>query len=264
MKVSVIMRLHNCEDTLRTSLDSLLNQTFQCFEMILCDDASTDATYDIASEYQQMYPSKITLIRNETNRGMSYSLNRSFNVASGEYIARMDAENVARSDRLKRQITFLEKNENIDLVGSNVALFDEGGVWGVRKSLPYPGSKDFLSTSPFISSTVVLRRNLFEHVNGYMQQNGPTVSKDYELFMHLYALGFTGANIQELLVFLRLKRRKSKTVAYKYRLNEAKVRQKGFKELSLLPTGYVYVIKPLIVGLFPQRFLQWIRGEDIH
>lgn len=263
MKATVIMGIYNCEKTLPASVDSLLKQTFQCFDIVLCEDGSTDNTYAVAKEYAEQFPGKITLLQNERNQGLAYSLNHCFQYAKGEYIVRMDADDVSRSDRLEKQISFLERNPNIDFVGANAALFDEHGVWGVRTTKPFPTKKDFLSSSPFIHPTVVIRRTLLEKEGGYHSEKKTLRAEDYELFMRFYAHGAVGANIQELLIFYREDSANFSRRAYRYRLDEAKVRQKGFKDLALLPFGYVYVAKPLIVGLFPQRLLRWMRRESI-
>lgn len=263
MKASVIMGIYNCEKTLEQALDSLLNQTWQDFSIILCDDGSTDSTYDIASDYRNAHTGKIRLIRNMENKGLAWSLNRCLKRAKGEYIIRMDADDVARSDRLEKQIQFLEDHPEFAMVGSNAALYNEKGVWGVRSTVAFPKKKDFLLSSPFIHPTLIIRKKVLEEAGGYRTCKETMRAEDYDLFMRIYAMEYEGANLQELLIFYREDTGNFTRRAYKYRLDEAKVRYRGFKSLALLPFGYLFVAKPLIVGLFPQRFLQRFRFEKV-
>lgn len=84
-KVSIIMGIYNCADTLSQAIDSILNQTYTDWELIMCDDASTDNTYDVAKSYRDKYPEKIVLIKNEVNSKLSFTLNHCLKYASGEY-----------------------------------------------------------------------------------------------------------------------------------------------------------------------------------
>lgn len=86
---------------------------------------------------------------------MAYSLNECLNIASGKYIARQDADDISKLNRLERQINFLEKNRDVGFVGSNVNLFDESGVWGKRILPEYPQKEDFLFTAPYVHGTLV-------------------------------------------------------------------------------------------------------------
>ena len=87
--ISVIMGIYNCQDTLAEAMDSLLNQTYQDFEIVLCNDGSTDNTLAIAQDYVSRYPGKVVLIENEKNMGLNFTLNHCLQVARGKYIARM-------------------------------------------------------------------------------------------------------------------------------------------------------------------------------
>ena len=98
-KISVIMGIYNCAETLDEAVNSILGQTETNWELIMCDDGSTDNTYVIAEKYVQQYPNKIVLIRNDKNRGLNYTLNRCLKKAKGKYIARMDGDDLSLSER---------------------------------------------------------------------------------------------------------------------------------------------------------------------
>lgn len=129
-KVSIIMGVFNCQDTLVESIDSLLKQTFQDFNVVICDDGSTDDTYIIAKKYHEKYPDKFILLRNLENRGLNYTLNVCLQYAKGEYIARMDGDDISLPIRLKKQVEFLDKHNEFHIVSSAMIYFDETGDWG--------------------------------------------------------------------------------------------------------------------------------------
>ena len=106
-KISVIMGVYNCESTLERAIESIVNQTYGNWELIMCDDGSTDQTYDVAKRYQERYPQKIKLLRNDRNMKLAFALNRCLAEVSGELVARMDADDRSCPERLQRQVCFL-------------------------------------------------------------------------------------------------------------------------------------------------------------
>ena len=116
-KVSIIMATYNCEDTLRKSVNSIVSQTFSDWEFIICDDCSTDGTYEILLEYKNQYPDKFVILHNKVNSKLPFSLNRGLEVARGEYIARMDGDDEALPDRLEKQVAFLDSHSEYSEIG---------------------------------------------------------------------------------------------------------------------------------------------------
>ena len=118
-KVSVIMGFYNNESTLARAINSILNQTYDKWELIMCDDGSTDYSYSIAKDYFKKYPDRIKLLQNPKNMHLANALNRCLKEASGEYIARMDADDESLPQRFERQVEFLDnhfKEKNLDYI----------------------------------------------------------------------------------------------------------------------------------------------------
>ena len=134
-KVSIIMGIYNCEETLAESIDSILNQTYENWELIMCDDCSSDRTFDIAKGYKDKYPNKIKLLKNEKNLTLGPTLNKCMEYVEGKYIARQDGDDYSHKNRLEIQVKVLEENSDIAAVGTNMISFDEEGEHGVH-SLP--------------------------------------------------------------------------------------------------------------------------------
>ena len=131
-KISVIMGIYNCENTLSEAIESILDQTYTNWELIMCDDGSSDRTMEIANEYLSKYPDEIVLMKNKKNRGLNYTLNKCLKKTKGDYIARMDGDDICSPDRFQKEVAVLNNNDDIYIVSSDMAFFDEKGVWGVR------------------------------------------------------------------------------------------------------------------------------------
>ncbi|WP_423189028.1 glycosyltransferase [Alkalibacterium sp. f15] len=262
MKISVVMGIYNSEKTLRESLDSMVTQSFQDFEIIVCDDGSQDNTLAIAQSYKSFFHNRLTILVNPVNKGLAYSLNKCLAVAKGEYVARMDADDIAMRNRFELQLNYLDNHPDIAMVGCSVLLFDDKGIWGTRTSKESPGKKDFLKTSQFVHPTILIRKKVLTDLDGYAVEKSTLRAEDYDLFMRFYAEGYKGSNLPDTLLLYREDASTFKRRSYNNRFDEMKVRYRGFKRMDLLPLGFPYVIKPLIVGLIPQRVLKILRREQ--
>ena len=254
--ISVIMGVYNIAgiSTFFKSIDSILNQTFSDFEFIICDDGSTDETANLLKKIAKQ-DKRIRLICNPTNLGLAASLNHCIELSQGEFIARQDADDYSTLNRFEKQYDFLKKNPKISFVGSFVALFNEKDIYRVREFPILPKKHDFLFTMPFVHGALLFRREALLQSGMYRVSKETKRAEDYDLLMRMYAHGFCGANLSEILYYFleddaAIKRRK-----YKYRIDEAKVRWRGFKALHLFPKAFPYVIKPLIVGIIPKKIL---------
>ncbi len=123
-KITVLMSVHKGEKYLREAVDSILNQTFKDFEFLIINDGSTDRTAEILQSYHN---SRIRIINNEKNMGLTKSLNKGLRLAKGEYIARMDADDISYPNRLEVQYEYMEKNPDVGIVGSWNDVIDNVG-----------------------------------------------------------------------------------------------------------------------------------------
>lgn len=260
--ISVIMGVKDArEEELRAAIESITAQSYKEWEYIICDDGSVNNTYKVLTEYAEA-DSRIKIIRNEKNQGLAYSLNRCIKEAQGEYIARMDADDISAQDRLESQLEFLQQHEEYAVVGCFSELIDESGVWGRRQMPVAPEKNDFLWGSPFMHPTVMMRREVLEAVGGYRVARETLRLEDYDMFMRMYIEGYKGANLNRYLYQFREDKAAFGRKKYSYRIDEVKIRAMYFGRLGLLPKGYLYMIKPLIVGLIPQKVLRRLRKES--
>lgn len=260
-EVSIIMGIYKMikkKNLVKLSIDSILNQTYKDFEFIICDDGSNDGTYEMVQDLIKN-DKRVILIKNDENKGLAYSLNHCLSIAKGKYIARMDADDISMPDRLEKQIGFLNEHLEYAMVGCNLLLINDKGIWGKRILVKEPTKKSFLFTSPYCHPAIVMRKEVLDKVNNYKVEKITRRAEDYDLFMRIYANGYKGYNMQEFLYQFREDNDAYKRRAYKYRIDDVQVRYRGFKALGLMPSGFLYVIKPLIVGLIPQKILCQLR-----
>lgn len=261
-KVSVIMGVYNCKNfkLLRDSIDSILNQTFTDFELLICNDGSTNDTLNQLKQIEEL-DERIRIISYDTNQGLSFALNTCLKEAKGEYIARQDDDDISKPERLRKQVEFLDKNLSYSFVGTCADVYDDNGVWGKYFVPEKPTKYDFYWNSPFMHPTIVIRKRAYDSVHGYRCAKETRRCEDYDLFMRLYAQGFIGANLLESLYYYRIENREDKRRIMKYRVDEAIVRAKGYWKLHMYPKGILYVLKPIAVGLIPKNIFKRIKEK---
>ncbi len=256
MGVSFIIASYNCKPYIDECLQSIRKQTFKGdVEIIVCDDCSTDGTAELLQQYAD--EGQLVLIRNEKNQGAAQSRNNCIKKAQYDYLAILDADDYISEDRLEKQLAVLEANPSIDFVSTGIQRFYEDGErvdFYPRKE--FPTKEDFLITIPFAHASTMFRKSIMERVDGYRIAKETRRGQDYDLFMRIYAAGGKGCNIKDITYFYRCSKKQDKRKdAYSIRIDEAKIRAKGFKAMGIGPIRYIYIIKPLILGLLPQRLI---------
>lgn len=261
IKVSVIMGIYNCDKYLDDSINSILNQTYENIELIMCDDGSIDNTLNIAKKYEKEYPQKIKVIQNEKNMGLNYTLNNCLKHANGQYIARQDGDDVSVPDRIEKQVRFLEDNPQYAIVSSNVELFDENGKWGNGKIIEEPQKLDFYKGSPFCHAASMTRKEAFDEVGGYTVEKKLLRVEDYHLWYKMYQKGYKGYNLQEVLYKIRDNKEAFKRRSFKSSINECRLRWRIFRDFKIPYTKYLYIIRPIIVSLIPRKVYKLLHKQ---
>ncbi|HOS83041.1 MAG TPA: glycosyltransferase [Methanolinea sp.] len=180
--LSVIMPVFNAEKYLSQAIESILNQTFKDFELIIIDDNSTDNTRHIIQSY---HDNRIIYIINPIPLGLQNSLNQGLKIAKGDYIARMDADDISDANRFLKQITFLKKNPEIGICGSWIEVIDENN--NILHKVQLPIKSTIIAWHLFFGDciahpTVIFRRSIKEYLN---YDSNFTLAEDYELWIRL-------------------------------------------------------------------------------
>ena len=199
--VSVILPAYNSALYIGQALESILNQSFSDFEILIFDDCSTDDTVAIIESYTD---SRIQLIRKEKNTGYTNSLIEGIRMAKGKYIARMDSDDISMPLRFEKQIAFLEANTDYGLVGSFIQTIQQEQGSEIWK---YPEEDDAIRlfcmvNSPFAHPTVMIRKEVLDE-NQLMYKAAFEPCEDFKLWIDLLKCT-KGKNLPEVLLQYRL------------------------------------------------------------
>ena len=193
------MPCYNCENYVAEAIESMLNQTFADFELIVLDDCSTDGTAEIAKKYSD---ERIVYHRNEQNLGLVDTLNLGLTLAKGELIARMDGDDISLPTRLEKQVQFLDENPDVILCSAGMELFGtETAVW-IRESNSEDVKITMMLYSPVLHASSIFRKNVFLD-NDLIYRKETFPAEDYDLWSRAVFFGHL-ANIPEVLYKYRI------------------------------------------------------------
>jgi len=200
-KISVILPVYNAEKYLDESLGSVLNQTFRDFEVLAIDDGSSDNSLSkltLAAEND----SRIRIIKNEKNLGLVDTLNKGIDTANGQYIVRMDADDICMPIRFERQVLYMDSKPNIGIAGSWVNFFEKSNYIVKVPETHEQIKARLLFRSPIIHPSTIMRtETLSKHSIKFRKEYA--VGEDYAFWVE--ALDYTEiANIPEVLLKFRI------------------------------------------------------------
>lgn len=201
-KVSVIMPLYNAEKYVKKAIDSILEQTFSNFELILIDDCSMDKTMDIVMKINDP---RIVILNNAQNRGIAFSRNRGIENSKGQYIAFMDDDDLTASDRLEKEVKFLDNNKDIDVVGGRFCIIDENDsivqIMGEPLVNPHFIRASLMFFDPIGNGSTMFRKELIMK-NDIRFQEGCLGMEDYRFWIDCSLHGKI-TNINKVLLYWR-------------------------------------------------------------
>lgn len=177
--ITVIIPTYNGASYLHQALESILEQTFKDFEIIVIDDASSDESFEISKEYAAIDP-RIRLFQNEKNLGFAGNRNKAISLARGHYIAWQDQDDISFPERLELQFKLLESDSKLAMVGGAMAVFGETGELGIRH---YPQNdseirKMIFRFSPIALPACMMRKSALLEVGGYSERWSPAGDLD--------------------------------------------------------------------------------------
>jgi glycosyltransferase involved in cell wall biosynthesis len=201
MKVTVLMPVYNEEGRVGEAIESVLKQTFGDFEFLIIDDGSTDNTVSIIEKFAGV-DKRIILIKNKVNIGITKTLNMGLAESKGEYVARMDADDVCRNNRLEKQVNFLDKNITIGMCGSWIKNFGDNSDLIKLPTDPEYIKCLMLFRNTMVHSSVMVRKSVLEKYKLKYNENA-YAAQDYDLWVRLSRIGKI-TNIDEVLVDYRV------------------------------------------------------------
>ena len=200
MKISVIMPVYNGEKYLNQAIDSILNQTYSDFEFIIINDCSTDSTEEIVQSYSD---DRIVYLKNEKNSGVAATLNRGLEAARGEYIARMDADDISHPERIEKQVRYMDNNPDVGVCGANAIVFESGED---KYKLVYSEFDediriDMIFNTPFAHPAVIIRNEVLI-LNNIKYDEQFEKSEDYKMWYDILSIS-KGHNLMDFLLRYR-------------------------------------------------------------
>ena len=246
-RVSVIMPVYNCAAYIKESVASILTQTFSDFELIIIDDHSTDGTYEYL---QTLADSRIVLIQKPQNSGYAVSLNMGLGRAKGEYIARMDGDDIALPERFARQVSLMDSKPEVLVCGTNYQLLGSDTI--VQMPQTNEAAKVVaIMNVPVAHPTAFIRRSvLIQHQLRYNEQLEPT--EDYDLWTRILEIGKI-ENLPEVLLLYRKHSEQESITKYK-RLVEVstEIRKRQLnKILTFKDTSYDILFSIAVLTMQP-------------
>ena len=192
--VSVLIPVYNVENFIEKAVDSILNQSYYNIEVIIVDDFSNDRTYEILQSMKKK-DGRIKLFRNSKNSKIVETLNFAFKQSSGEYICRMDGDDISHYQRIEKKLLYLKDNPEISLVGCSVESIDEEGNILSKKKMS-SCEKTIRKTLKYANPVFhiwLAKREVYEALNGY--RNIPYV-EDYDFLLRMTTLGLKYSNLE--------------------------------------------------------------------
>ncbi len=260
--VSVIMGIYNCGSSLPKAIDSILNQSYDNWELIMCDDGSSDDTFEVAQSYVERYPDKMVLVKNEVNSGLAFTLNHCLKHAKGEYVARMDGDDESYPQRFEKQVNYLREHPDIHLVGTDIQLFDNEGPSGMMVGPEHPDKYCFKTKNPFMHATIMTYKYVYDQLGGYTVSERTRRSQDRELFFRFFHAGFKGANIKEPLYYGCDDMSAVKRRTFKVRWNSFMISYNGFRLLKLPKIWIVEAFfRTILKSIVPYKLIYFYRKK---
>lgn len=242
--VSVIIPVYNVEQYVKEAIQSIQNQTYKNLEIIVIDDGSSDNTYKIVDKLAK-FDNRIKLYKNAQNLKIVKTLNRALSLANGEYIARMDGDDISAPDRIEKKVKFLEENKEYDLVGCSMKAIDIDGN-NIGQTVHFSNQNLLLESLKYVtpvSHIWVARKFLYDELNGYKEISGV---EDYDFLLRMTSSNFKYTNLEDYFgYFVRLGRvgntissfgiRQRKMHSYVHKLYEERLKNQkdSFSEETL-------------------------------
>jgi glycosyltransferase involved in cell wall biosynthesis len=244
-RISVLMPVYNVQNYVSEAVESILNQTYSDFELLILDDCSTDKTADVISQF---HDKRIRYHRNETNLGLSENLNVGIRISKGEYLARMDGDDISMPTRLEKQVAILDKHPEIGICGTSFQFF------GTRNdTIIQPKQYDDIKIKMLfgcVVTLVVMRKDIFID-NNLWYQTDAFPAEDYKMWadcLHVTKI----FNLSEVLFLYRMHEMQistSKAIAQKQKSDKVRLEMLDWLSPNFTKEDKVFFCEQFVPGL---------------
>ncbi|MEQ1904931.1 MAG: glycosyltransferase family 2 protein [Pirellulaceae bacterium] len=277
-KVAVIMACYNARNFLPEAINSVLNQTFRDFQLIVVNDGSTDGSAEYLEERRQQDPRMV--VAHQKNQGQQAAANLAISISDSEYIARMDADDITTEDRLAKQVAFLDSNRDIGLSGGQIKRMGSRKA-GLISNLPLAHEEIvrglLRNQHTLCNPTTMFRRVLFQQIGGYWKHN---IAEDWDMFLRLAQISRL-ANQPDCFLFYRLHTQSvngrrivdaqlhNEYAAALYLLREARQPEISYEEFlrdhrsRRWPQSWLFYLDALAIGEYREAVAEIYSGQPI-
>lgn len=264
--VSIILPTYNGRERIGSAIRSVLNQSYDNFELLIIDDGSPDSIDKIIGSFNDH---RVKYFKNEKNLGIQKTLNRGLKNSTGDYIARIDDDDEwIDKDKLQKQVRFLEQNKDHVLVGTSANIIDGSGVKIAEYDLPTTDAKireRMLLRNCFLHSTILVRRSVLGEVGGYSENENIRHVEDYELWLRVGVKGKI-ANIPDVTTNLMVhsssitaQNRVTQSKKIMYLIKQNKTKYPNYLFGYMLLTLRIFFFKLIYIIPFPKTLLYRIQ-----
>lgn len=257
--VSIIIPAYNAERFVAQSIESMLAQTYKNIEIIVVDDGSADKTYSVAKRYERKNP-KVKVILHKKNQGEPFAANTAFRATRGEFIARMDADDIAYPERIELQVNYMLAHPEIILLGTQAQVIDENGQVTGKKTFPLTHDKIYKAYAtyhPVLHPACMFRRSLLPHKDRLMDV-GYAPNDDYNTFFGFLRYG-KFANLPQTLMGYRVHGSNISLVHARSKVyNFMRIRTRAVLKLGYKPTPLSILVcglQALFVTIMPEAWI---------
>lgn len=261
-RISVIMSVYNADEYLEESINSILNQSFSNFEFLVIDDCSKDNSSTTLKQFA-LKDSRIKIHTNNENLGLTKNLNKLIQMSKGEYIARMDADDISLTGRFKEQIEYFESHADIDILGTFSRNISNTGIVIGERKVPITHAqilKLLPKLNPMSHPTVMFRASALRQIGGYDERF--RTSQDFHLWFKAIGNGLKINNIPKILFEYRMNDSYVARKSFKYRLNEFKIKLDGYKLIRHPWFKYHQALISLVLAILPPFLFSQLKKLD--
>lgn len=255
--ISVIMSEYNTDEhLLRESIESILKQTYKNIELVLIDDCGKNDVSKIAKEFND---DRIKVYRNEKNSGLVYSLNKSLELAKGEYVARMDTDDYSYNDRIEKQVKFILEHPEYTVVGTNADFYDGENITGRSYRHGEVDRKQVLNGNVLIHPSIMARKEAFLAVGGYPDYKR---CEDYAMWIKLFVNGYKMYNMDDVLLRYHVSKDDYNKRTLKTRKGFFQLLKGDYKNLNPSKKQLLKMYtKTFIAGVIPPKVMYFIKKK---
>lgn len=269
--VSVIMPVFNAQEYIAEAIESILNQTYKNIEFIIVDDASTDKSWELIQKYKIKNPGRISVYKTikKTNSAGNGAMNFGYQYSHGEFIARMDADDIAHPKRIEKQIAFMLRNPETIIVGTQAEIINAAGKIVGNKNMPITHAniyKQYAVFHPLIHPSVMINKKLLPNKKRIYEMKFD-INDDYYTFFKLLNYG-KFANLPEYLLKYRMHGKNLSLTNPKAKfIDSVRIRMRAVRDLNykMTPKGMILMMLQIIIVLpIPERLIvptyMFVRG----